>query len=53
MEIKELIREKVFAEIIAERAAIILTQHEQLMATQKEIEAMRAEIEKLKAPKEG
>lgn len=52
MELKELIREKVFAEIIAERAAIILTQHEQLGVMQKEIEAMRSEIEKLK-PKEG
>lgn len=52
MELKELIREKVLTEIIAERAAIILTQHEQLTAMQKEIEAMRAEIERLKVPKE-
>lgn len=52
MEIKELIREKVLTEIIAERAGIILTQHEQLGVMQKEIETMRAEIEKLKAPKE-
>ena len=43
----------VLAEIIAERDGIILTQHDQLLALQKEIETMRAEIEKLKAPKEG
>lgn len=53
MEIKELIREKVLAEIIAERDGIILNQHQQLETMQKEIEAMRGEIERLKPHKEG
>lgn len=51
MELKELIREKIFAEIIVERDGIILTQHQQLETMQKEVEVMRAEIEKLKAVK--
>lgn len=54
MEIKELIREKVFAEIVAERDGIILSQHQQLEGLQKEVEAMRGEIERLtKAPASG
>ena len=53
MQVKDLSREMVLAEIIAERDSIILTQHQQIEAMQKEIETMRAEIEKLKAPKEG
>lgn len=47
MELKELIREKGFAEIIAERAGIILMQHEQLTAMQKESEAKGLEITRL------
>ena len=60
MEIKDLIREKVLAEIIAERAGMILDMNQQIGALQKEnealkkeIEIMRAEIEKLTAPKEA
>ena len=53
MTAKEISREMMFAEIIAERDNIILTQHQQIEAMQKQIEIMRAEIEKLKAPKEG
>lgn len=53
MELQELVREKIFAEIIAERAGIILTQHQQIEIMQKEVEVMRAEIEKLKALREG
>lgn len=46
MEIKELIREKMFAEIIAERDGIILNQHHQ-------IETLQEEIKKLTASKEA
>ena len=53
MTTKEISREMMFAEIIAERDSIILTQHQQLEAMQKEVEAMRTEVEKLKAPKEA
>ena len=53
MTTKEISREMVLAEIIAERCSIILTQHQQLEAMQKEIEAVRGEIERLKPHKEG
>ena len=53
MQIKDLTREMVFAEIIVERDGIILNQHQQLETMQKEIEAMRGEIERLKPHKEG
>ena len=43
MDIKELVREKVFAEIIAERDGMILSQHHQIEALMKEIEALRVE----------
>lgn len=45
MEIKELIRERVLTEIIAERDAMVLSQHQQIEALQKELEQMRKIIE--------
>lgn len=47
MEVRELIKEKVLVEIVAERDGMILNQHQQLESLQKEIEAMKAKIETL------
>lgn len=44
MELKELSREIVFAEIIAERGRIIINQHNQIGAMQKELEQARKTI---------
>lgn len=41
MDIKELVREKVFAEIIAERDGMILSQHQEIEALSKEIERLK------------
>ena len=41
MDIKELVREKVFAEIIAERDGMILSQHQEIEALSKEIERFK------------
>lgn len=43
MELKELIREKAFAEIIAERNTMLLNQHEQIEGMAKEIAGLKAE----------
>ena len=43
MEIKELVREKVFTEIIAERDGMILSQYQQIEALLKEIETLKKE----------
>lgn len=53
MLIKEVLRAKVLSELIAEQAECILNQHAQITEMEKEIQAIRAEIERLKAPKEG
>ena len=41
MDIKELVREKVFAEIIAERDGMILSQYQKIEALSKEIERLK------------
>ena len=41
MDIKELVREKVLVEIIAERDSMILNQHQEIEALSKEIERLK------------
>lgn len=52
MLIKEVVRHKVLGELIAEQVECILNQHAQITEMEKEIKSMRAELEKLNAPKE-
>ena len=40
MDIKELVREKVFAEIIAERDGMVLSQHQEIEALSREVDRM-------------
>ena len=48
MQIKELVREQILTEIISERDGMILDMNENAGQKDKEIEALKQEIEKLK-----
>lgn len=50
MELKELVREKVLAEIVAERDDIILNQHQQILQLQGQVKQLTEKYEPVNPP---